>query len=381
MTPRSLFLAIVITIFVAITLVSVAYAHKKSHKHHEKHQKHQKHHSSHPKSKAAKAGGVYWGTLIQQGGANNQKAPYNWSLVTQFEQVATNGKMISAIHWGLVFYASYCGGYCVFDSPKGFGNAVSNGALPVFDWSTHSYSNQEEFTPAAIASGSQDSYVSQWAQDAAAMGHTMVLVLDWEMNGDWYPFAPKKGTSITAASYVAMWQRIVTIFRSEGAHNVLFAWVPNVDPQGAFAKASGYPLSALYPGDEYVDIVGLDGYNSGGSAWTSFEQLFGPTYDLITQKIAPNKPFMIKEVGSVENGGSKANWISEMFAALPKKFPLIKILLWYDEVSTDSNGNLIDWPLESSQSSADAFASGVADTRFYEGSANNLNAAMSRLLK
>ena len=55
--------------------------------------------------------------------------------------------------------------------------------------------------------------------------------------------------------------------------------VPERRPRGNAAD-----LASLYPGDEYVDWTGLDGYNWGTNpakpdGWTSFDQLFSSTYD------------------------------------------------------------------------------------------------------
>ena len=64
-----------------------------------------------------------------------------------------------------------------------------------------------------------------------------------------------------------------------------------------------------FPGTEEVDWVGLDGYNWGTnrewSGWQSFREIFSEAYDLLTQ-LAPEKPFMIAEVGCAEEGGDKA---------------------------------------------------------------------------
>ena len=56
-------------------------------------------------------------------------------------------------------------------------------------------------------------------------------------------------------------------------------------------------LAPLYPGDEYVDWTGLDGYNWGTNParpdrWRSFDDLFRSTYDQITETIAPSKPLI-----------------------------------------------------------------------------------------
>jgi beta-mannanase len=44
------------------------------------------------------------------------------------------------------------------------------------------------------------------------------------------------------------------LFAAAGARNVTWMWSPNVTYPGAA------PLAGLYPGDDYVDWVGLSGY-------------------------------------------------------------------------------------------------------------------------
>ncbi len=46
-----------------------------------------------------------------------------------------------------------------------------------------------------------------------------------------------------------------TIFGQEGDTNVRWVWSPNV-------KSDGYaPFDKVYPGDTYVDRLGIDSYN------------------------------------------------------------------------------------------------------------------------
>jgi mannan endo-1,4-beta-mannosidase len=63
---------------------------------------------------------------------------------------------------------------------------------------------------------------------------------------------------------------------------------------------------------------------------------------------------LIGEIGSTELGGSKANWIEEALTAIPVSYPKIRGLLWFD---TYDDG--MDWPIETSASSAGAFAEAI----------------------
>jgi hypothetical protein len=131
-------------------------------------------------------------------------------------------------------------------------------------------------------------------------------------------------------------------------------------------------LSALYPGDKYVDWTGLDGYNWGTNPtrpdkWRSFDSLYSSTYKRITETIAPSKPLMISEVGSTEYGGSKAAWIKDMLTKIPASYPKIRGLLWFEKFDDG-----MDWPIETSASATAAFAEGMKNPAYAANSFGSL---------
>jgi len=136
-------------------------------------------------------------------------------------------------------------------------------------------------------------------------------------------------------------------------------WCPNVVFSGST------PLSSLYPGDAYVDWTCLDGYNKGGTGWTSFTNIFAQSYDQLMQ-LAPNKPVMIGETASSESGGSKATWIQSALSALPTRFPQIRALVWFNWKIYE-NGTTWDWQIESSSGATSAFATGLGSSYFQAG--------------
>jgi hypothetical protein len=81
------------------------------------------------------------------------------------------------------------------------------------------------------------------------------LRIGWEFNGGWYPWAAGKDP----ASWVAYWRRIVTVMRAVPGARFRFDWNP------ALGKL-GLAPDSVYPGDEYVDVIGLDVYNQ---SWTT----------------------------------------------------------------------------------------------------------------
>ena len=284
---------------------------------------------------------VLWGAEIGTQFTGSQ-APWSWPAVTDFQSADTGGKSLGVLGWYSRFYApTDCGGACTFSSSL-FSAVRNAGAIPFLSLGSDSSSGGSGYTDAQIVGGSQDAYLTQFAQAAKAWGHPFFLRFDWEMNGNWMPWGVGANGN-TAASYVAMWKHVHDIFTGVGATNVSWVWCPNIDNSNQFAS-----MASLYPGDAYVDWTCLDGYN-GDVPWTSFHDLFSSGYSNITGTIAPSKPMIIGETGSTESGGSKAQWITNMLSDLPTSFPKIGGLVWYDE-SVSGPGGHSDWPIESSSS-------------------------------
>jgi hypothetical protein len=300
-----------------------------------------------PSSGTSSSGQVLWGawmegtqTYTYYYGGTWQNAPWDTNTWSRFEQNA--GKRASLVHygqpppWEQAFQA-------------GVGDLItSRGAIPFMDMSSKSVSLRD------IANGVYDSSILTWAKSVKAWNKSFLLRWNWEMNGTWFPWGAQAKTN--AADYVASWRHFHDLVASVGANNVTWVWCPNVEP------ASGTPLESVYPGDAYVDWTCMDGYNWGGSGWQSFTQIFQQTYNHILS-IAPSKPMMIGETGSVENGGSKAQWITDAMAALPTSFPAIRAVAWFNwRIYERSIWQ--EWPIESSATSQAAFAKAISSSRF-----------------
>ena len=88
------------------------------------------------------------------------------------------------------------------------------------------------------------------------LGIPIVLRLFHEMNGNWMWWG--KTPSSTPEDYISFFQFAVTYIRNR-CDLCLFAWSPN------FARGGGDGIVGIeyYPGDEFVDVVGLDAYDMG----------------------------------------------------------------------------------------------------------------------
>jgi hypothetical protein len=313
---------------------------------------------------------LYWGATIGSQ-LTGEQAPWDMSAVTKFEGMA--GKPVSLVQFFQPF--SNCGsaGCKAYPFPEDpMENIRSHGAIPVLSWSSAaipSSLNQPDFQLSDVIEGHYDAFLTQFAEEAKAWGQPFFLRFDWEMNADWMPWSEQVNGN-EPGQYVAAWRHVHDIFAQVGADNATWTWCPYVDPSGSMQD-----LSSLYPGDEYVDWTCLDGYNWGTNpsspkGWRSFDQVFSASYEKITEKIAPDKPMMIGEMGSSEYGGSKADWIAEALEAIPTDYPRIRAMLWFD---TQADG--MDWPIETSGDATSAFAKGIQNPAFTQNTFGNLPSA------
>jgi Glycosyl hydrolase family 26 len=169
-----------------------------------------------------------------------------------------------------------------------------------------------------------------------------------EMNGNWDPW--DEGTNgNTSGQYVQAWRHVHDLFVADGAADVQWVWSPNTDYSGST------PLIELYPGNAYVDYIGIDGYNWGTSqswsAWQTPEQVFNPTIADI--RSFTHERILLTEVSSAEEGGSKARWITRFFAWL-EATPAVIGFVWF-EFRKEA-----DWLVQSSSASKAAFVAGLA---------------------
>lgn len=286
---------------------------------------------------------MYFGAAISgetYGGTEN--APHDESAWNLFERHA--GKKVAILDQGQL--------WCSFD--KTAMNATSaRGAIPLVTMGLG-----KEMTLEAVVNGSQDAAIKKWAQEAKAWGHPFLFAPWWEMNGNWYAWG-------RSPDFVAAWRHFHDLVVGEGATNVTWTWVTN----SIWSDPESNP-SPYYPGDQYVDWVGLDSYNWGRNPaqpdrWINPDQTLTPTLNII-KELAPTKPIAIVENASTEYGGNKTDWIREMLTAYLPHHPEIKAYLWFNW-NFPKNGKRADWPIESSAPAQQQFRQAVQSSLFVPG--------------
>jgi hypothetical protein len=276
-------------------------------------------------------------------GVTTVSAPGNLSEIRSLARRARTG--FDQVTW----YAAWA---TTPDFPAADATRVARtGALPEITWEpwdpAKGTTRQPAYRLRRIASGAHDAYVRRWARQAKAYGAPVVIRLGQESNGTWYPWAARANGN-RPADFVAAWRRVVGIFRRVGAANVSWQWSANVPFPGST------PMADLYPGDRWVDRVGLDGYNWGTSqAWSTWmspaEVLDAGLTEL---RIISERPIYLSEIGSAEAGGDKAAWVRDLWAYLDAH-PDVRGLTWF------SLRKETDWRLDSSRAALRAYAAGA----------------------
>ncbi|MHB8379033.1 MAG: glycosyl hydrolase [Acidimicrobiales bacterium] len=148
----------------------------------------------------------------------------------------------------------------------------------------------------SCAAGDFNSYATQLGTNLVAAGlQNTVLRIGAEMNGPW-----ETDYVGTTAQEQSLWAKCfdneVTALRQATGEHFLIDWNPN-------ACYQNIPFANYYPGNAYVDILGLDLYNQGCDAPTTaltFSQLANEPGGLTSFEAFANaqgKPMSLPEWG------------------------------------------------------------------------------------
>jgi beta-mannanase len=188
-----------------------------------------------------------------------------------------------------------------------------------------------------IKNGEYDGYIDRWADRlrkslAESNGRQAYVRLAHEMNGDWYPWSPTVGSS-SVESYVRMWQRVHDRFEQQGLGGdaVQWMWCVNATDVGS------YSAEELYPGDGYVDWLGVDGYNWGASqdwsSWESPDSIYGGMLDRL--RGLADKPVCVAEFASTSETASgydpqqKDSWVHDTLTYFDDRG--VDMWCWFNE--------------------------------------------------
>ncbi len=178
-----------------------------------------------------------------------------------------------------------------------------------------------------------DVYLHRWAQAAAEAEKPILLRFASEMNGTWMAYSGNPD------EYVRKWRLVYQIIKSV-APNVIMVWCPFATPRRTI------PL--YYPGDEYVDWVGVNIYavlyHDGDISQPSQRD---PVDDLryIYSLYGDRKLIAICEYGATHycitsqqlSSDFAAARIRQMYTAISEDFPNVVFVNWFS-VDAASDG-------------------------------------------
>ena len=205
--------------------------------------------------------------------------------------------------------------------------------------------------------------IRRFAREAKVFGSPFLFRLCNEMNSDWVSY----GGVVNMADpdiYVDNWRTVYRIFEEEGVDNCIWIYNPN---NGNAPPDDWNGVRSYYPGNEYVDIIGVTGYNPGIyyvqylEKWREFKDI----YDEIQRNYGDDFgafPWMITEFSSSSYGGDKATWIRGMFQNI-RNYPNIKIAVWFDSADYDLNGTLVrPYWIDETEETLNAFREGLKNS-------------------
>jgi endoglucanase len=199
--------------------------------------------------------------------------------------------------------------------------------------------NRDPVRFSEIVDGVYDSHLEAYFSAAADHPRPVMMRPFHEMNGDWYPWARAHGRRDVVSSieeWIAAWQHLVLLQRRVSGDHIKWLWCVN------YIDIGGFPAEWYFPGEEYVDAVGMDCYNGYGP-WESFYQLAAPMYNRLI-RLKAKVPVVVAETGCREptaaENRSKAAWLQELFDE--DRLPRLTNINFF------SSNKKHDWRLDSS---------------------------------
>jgi hypothetical protein len=200
-----------------------------------------------------------------------------------------------------------------------------------------------------IIDGDFDSELIRWGEAAARWARPMLVEFGTEVNGSWFPWngAWNGGPRTTGFGdpskadgperFRAAYRHVRRMIEAGGADNL--TWFFHVDDESLPARAWNSP-SAYYPGDRFVDWVGVSVYGplTSDESWTPG---FASSMSRIYPKLAAlsTKPIALLEFGA-RQGQQKAAWFREALGTVTsRRFPRLKAISVWSEAWENGDGS------------------------------------------
>lgn len=299
---------------------------------------------------------IKWGIFVD--GAYQKERNYQW-LVDLEKKVDYNFDF--ALH-----YVNLGWGFPVEEMQKFY----EDGKITEMTLQISNFNNDDLFGKNInfdMYDGLLDEQIREFARGAKQFGHPFLFRLNNEMNSDWVNYSGVAALS-DPEIFIENWRRIYDIFEEEGVDNAIWIFNPNAED---CPPAHWNSYISYYPGNSYVHMIGMTGYNTGEyykelyhEKWRTFDEIYKEPYDKY-MKLFAEFPFIITEFASSSVGGDKPAWIKDMFGAI-KKYDNIKMALWWSSADYDMRPETYKhvarpYFLDETDETTAAFREGVAE--------------------
>jgi hypothetical protein len=219
--------------------------------------------------------------------------------------------------------------------------AKNNGQTLVIYWESRDSDsrnlNDKKYSYDAILDGEWDDYILGFGRSIQQVNTQVILTPFIEMNGNWYPWSISKNGN-NAEKHKLAFRKIHEMLGQ--IPNLRLAWVVN---NGSAPNTAENSIANLFPGSEYVDYVGVDGFNFG-SPWQDFELVFNES---LAELKNLERPIMIFST-ACSQGLAKPAWIKD-FGQNLLLHPEVVGFIWFNQDKER------DWRVWSDDKSLEAF--------------------------
>lgn len=182
-----------------------------------------------------------------------------------------------------------------------------------------------------VLEGYHDAYLTAFLTALDAHPGPVLVRPFAEMNGPWQTWSLDHPERLARdpATWTATWRHLVALGRRL-APRVRWVFCVNTTDEGTV------PMEEYWPGADWVDLVGIDGYNWGfaadGTPLSTVEQVVGPMYERLLD-LHPASEVALCETGCAEGEG-KAAWLQDLFGLT--RFPrLTRLVLFHEDKERD----------------------------------------------
>jgi len=188
-----------------------------------------------------------------------------------------------------------------------------------------------------ILDGQFDRDLRAWGAAAADFGTPLLVEFGTEVNGDWFGWNGRwnGGADGGPGRFRRAYRHVESVVEGAGAHNI--TWVFHVNAQ-SWPRRPWNEIADYYPGDRWVDWVGLSSYGAltpldDAGDWEPFRTALDRVVPELSE-VAPGKPIFVLELGMTDrnpHGSATAFADAALDDLLGGRWPEVRGFSWWNE--------------------------------------------------